>query len=189
MGMEALRSGGWDAPVWGLGRAGFGDGTHRFGGWGGALHDSQGVALGCHVLPRWGRNRSRASPPNPGQPVHNLHCFDADQAAAGALISRRAKFGAGVGSRARYAVGQAACSPIAGLDLTRSWRLVTQPDAQRLSSEGSAMRSLRPNAVGGAFLRRSPGSVLPRSASPAARDLGCLAHKGRMDSDAILKTS
>ena len=61
--------------------------ARRFGGWGGASHDSQGVALGCHmlpgsgashdsqgvalgcqILPRWGRNRSRASPPNPGNP-------------------------------------------------------------------------------------------------------------------------
>ena len=53
------------------------DGGYRdargFGGWGGASHECQGVALGCHMLPRWGRNRSRASPPNPGQPVHNLH--------------------------------------------------------------------------------------------------------------------
>ena len=51
-----------------------GDGdARRFGGWDGASHESQGVALGCHILPRWGRNRSRASPPNPGQPVHKLH--------------------------------------------------------------------------------------------------------------------
>ena len=47
--------------------------ARRFGGWGGASHDSQGVALGCHILPRWGRDCSTASPPNPGQPVHNLH--------------------------------------------------------------------------------------------------------------------
>ena len=43
-------------------------------GWGGAWHESQGVALGCHMLPRWGRNRSRASPPNPraGRPQSSL---------------------------------------------------------------------------------------------------------------------
>ena len=37
-------------------RAGLGVETRRFGGWGGAWHDSQGVALGCHILPRWGRD-------------------------------------------------------------------------------------------------------------------------------------
>jgi hypothetical protein len=62
-----------DAPVWGLRRAGLGVEARRFGGWGGASHDPQGVALGWYALPRWGRNWSRASPPNPRQSFHNLH--------------------------------------------------------------------------------------------------------------------
>ena len=55
-----------------------------------AWPDSQGVALGWYALPRWVRNGSRASPPNPSQPVLNLHCFDAHPAAAGSVTPRAA---------------------------------------------------------------------------------------------------
>ena len=85
-----------------------------------ALHETQGVALGCQILPRWGRNWSDPSSPNPGQPVHNLHCSDAHQAAAGTLISRQAKFAAGCCIAARLPAAR--CSPRRACGRSRSTR-------------------------------------------------------------------